>query len=131
MFYYFDHVNYCIVEMSAQEVIFKFAEQTTTPLGVQPKFFYSDDQILSWEPNGRTSYIRNCAEYESEELLVSWAIEDALNLDQPVHIFQTKQQVLDFIQKDIENESMWDMDSQHDVSTIEKLKTFLKDNQSK
>ena len=128
--FYFDRENYRIVELSEEDVIHQFGEEMPTPLGVRPRYFFEDGYIWTWYAGGKRSRNFECTEEESKKILLDWAIENAANdtTNGWTLIYETKQEVLDNIRKEVEEESAWDLDDAWDIEIRNKLIQVLDEN---
>ena len=128
--FYFDRDNFCIVELSAEDVIHQFGKETPTPYGVSQKYFFEDGYIWTWDCGGKRHRNFECTEEESKKILLDWAVENAANdtTNGCTLIYETKQEVLDDLKREIEEESAWDLEDAWDVETRNKLIQVLSEN---
>lgn len=128
--FYFDRKNYRIVELSEEDVIHQFGEEMTTPLGIGKKYFFEDGYIWTWYAGGTRSRNFECTEEEAKAYFLKWAIENAANdtTNGWTLIYKTKQEVLDDIRKDVEEEYQWDLEDASDVEVRNRLIQVLEDN---
>lgn len=128
--FYFDRDNFRIVELSEEDVIHQFGEETTTPLGIGKKYFFEDGYIWTWYAGGKRSRNFECTEEEAKAYFLKWAIENAANdtTNGWTLIYKTKQEVLDNIRKEVEEESMWDLEDAWDIEIRNKLIQALEEN---
>lgn len=127
--FYFDRENFRIVELSAEDVIHQFGEEFTTPYGVGPRYFWEDGYIWTWYAGGKRTRNFECTEEEAKAYFLKWAIENAENDTTNGHllIYETKQQVLDDIRKEIEDD-VWDLEDAWDIEIRNKLIQVLEEN---
>lgn len=127
--FYFDRNNFRIVELSAEDVIHQFGEEFTTPYGVGPRYFWEDGYIWTWYAGGKRTRNFECTEEEAKAYFLKWAIENAANDTTNGHllIYETKQQVLDDIRKEIEDD-VWDLEDAWDIEIRNKLIQVLEEN---
>lgn len=127
--FYFDRNNFRIVELSEEDVIHQFGEEMPTPLGVRPKYFFEDGYIWTWYAGGKRTRNFECTEEEAKAYFLKWAIENAANDTTNGHllIYETKQQVLDDIRKEIEDD-VWDLEDAWDIEIRNKLIQVLEEN---
>ena len=128
MFYYFDRQNFRIVEATADEIIHTFSEETTSPRGIEPKFFYEDGSLWYWTARGERHHFKGCTKEEAEQQLLSWAIADASNCEYSTSIYPSKQEVLDDLKNELEDEGRWDLEDAWDVEIRAKLNQVLEEN---
>lgn len=126
--FYFDRNNFRIVELSEEDVIHQFGEEMPTPLGVRPKYFFEDGYIWTWYAGGKRTRNFECTEEEAKAYFLKWAIENAANdTNGWTLIYETKQEVLDDIRKEIEDD-VWDLEDAWDIEIRNKLIRVLEEN---
>ena len=128
--FYFDRDNFRIVELSVEDVIHQFGKETPTPYGVGQKYFFEDGYIWTWDCGGKRHRNFECTEEESKKILLDWAVENAAadTTNGGTLIYETKQEVLDDLKHEIEEESAWDLEDAWDVETRNKLIQVLNEN---
>lgn len=126
--FYFDRNNFRIVELSEEDVIHQFSEEFTTPYGVGPRYFWEDGYIWTWYAGGKRTRNFECTEEEAKAYFLKWAIENAANdTNGWTLIYETKQEVIDDIRKEIEDD-VWDLEDAWDIEIRNKLIRVLEEN---
>lgn len=123
--FYVDYRECVIHEISEEDVINQFADATTSPRGVMPRYFFEDGAIWRWSAFGHREHVEDISKSDAHKKLLGWAINDAVD-QYSILIHPTKKDALQEIQDFIDDMGGWDLDDERDVEARNRYIELLK-----